>query len=112
MIAKIIAFSCCLLCAFPFFVLGFYGKDSLEPVTFWAGDTTLKQKVGNVKAYNEEISSLYKKCALVFVITGLLFFVSMPLAVIVLCFDCLPGIYIAYRIYKKILNKYKKEEIL
>ncbi len=112
MFAKIIGFFSCLLCAFPLFIMGVYGKDSLEPITFWTGDTTLKGRVGDVKSYNAELSSLYKKCALAFVITGILFFISIPLGTIAICFDCLPGIYIVYRIYKKVLNKYRKEDTL
>ena len=73
MFAKIIGFFSCLLCAFPLFIMGVYGKDSLEPITFWTGDTTLKGKVCDVKSYNAELSSLYKKCALAFVITGIFF---------------------------------------
>ena len=45
MVGRIAALVCCLLCAFPFFVIGVYDKDSSEPIDFWSGDTSLKAKV-------------------------------------------------------------------
>ena len=60
---RIIGLVCFLLCAFPFFVIGIYNKDSREPISFWSGDTSLKDKVKNIKGYNTEMAGLYKKCA-------------------------------------------------
>lgn len=56
----IIGLVSCLLCAFPFFVIGNFGKDSKEPVVFWSGDKSLKEKVKDVKGYNREISNCIK----------------------------------------------------
>ena len=44
MVGRIVALVCCLLCAFPFFVISVYNKDSSEPINFWSGDTSLKDK--------------------------------------------------------------------
>ena len=52
MAERIIGLVCCLLCAFPFFVIGIYNKDSREPIHFWSGDVSLKNKVKDVKGYN------------------------------------------------------------
>ena len=66
MVGRIIALVSCLMCAFPFFIIAAYNKNSREPITFWSGDTTLKAKVKNVQEYNREMAVLYKKCALAF----------------------------------------------
>lgn len=106
MVGRIVALVCCLLCAFPLLVIGVYDKDSSEPITFWSGDTSLKDKVKDVKGYNTEIAGLYKKCALFFLLTGILFVVFPIAGIVLLAFDCSVGIYLAYRVYKGILKKY------
>ena len=100
LVGRIVALVCCLLCAFPFFVISVYNKDSSEPINFWSGDTSLKDKVKDVKGYNTEIAGLYKKCALFFLLTGILFVVFPIAGIGLLVFDCSVGIYLAYRFYK------------
>lgn len=68
----IIGFVSCLMCAFPLFVIAHYEKDNREPIVFWTGDKSLKEKVKDVKGYNQEMSKLYKRCALTFVIIGVI----------------------------------------
>lgn len=63
---RIVALVSCLLCSFPFFVIGIYNKDSKEPISFWTGDTTIKAVIKNVRGYNTEIAGLYKRCGLFF----------------------------------------------
>lgn len=106
MLGRIIGLFACLMCAFPFFVIAIFNKDSKEPINFWSGDTTLKDKVKNVHEYNIEMAALYKKCAIAFVITGIGFLTVPLVGVILLCFDCSLGIYVVYRNYKKILEKH------
>ena len=106
MVGRIVGLVSCLLCSFPFFIIGISDKDSSEPITFWAGDTSLKSKVQDVKRYNAEVAELYKKCALFFVMTGLVFIAFPAAGIILLVFDCSIGIYLAYRSYKGILGKY------
>jgi len=106
MVGRIIGLVSCLLCAFPFFIISVYSRDSKEPINFWSGDTTLKSKVKDVNKYNKEMCGLYKKCAIAFLAAGI-GFVIMPFAgVIMICIDCTLGIYFAYRSYKKILDVY------
>ena len=45
MLGRIIGLISCLMCAFPFLVIGVFNKDSKEPISFWSGDTTLKLKI-------------------------------------------------------------------
>lgn len=106
MVGKIIAFISCLLCAIPFWIISKYERDSRDPVPFWSGDTSLKEKVTNVHEYNREMCSLYQKCGFAFLITGLSFFAGVLAGVIMLGIDCTIGIYIVYRQYKRILSKY------
>ena len=96
----------CIMCSFPFFIISIYNRDSREPINFWSGDTSLKSKITNVVEYNKEMASLYKKCAIAFLITGIGFFVMPIIGVVILCFDCTLGIYIVYRNYNRILNLY------
>ncbi|MBQ8230926.1 MAG: hypothetical protein IJZ34_03205 [Lachnospiraceae bacterium] len=106
MVGRIVGLVSCIMCAFPFFIISIYNKDSKEPINFWSGDTTLKAKVKNVEEYNKEMALLYKKCAIAFLITGAGFFTMPIVGVIMICFDCTVGIYLVYRNYKRILYLY------
>lgn len=79
MLGKIIAFVSCFMCAVPFLI---------------------------ISIYNKEMAALYKKCAIAFLLTGVGFLVLPAVGVVLLCFDCTLGIYLMYREYKKILEKY------
>lgn len=96
----------CLLCAFPLFVIGYFGKSSREPISFWSGDKTLKEKVNNVEEYNSEIAKLYRNCALAFAVTGVVWIVYWWLGMILILLECTAGIYIVWKLYKKILSRY------
>lgn len=105
MTGRIIALAACFMCAVPFLIISIYGKDDMEPIAFWSGDTSLKSKVKNVREYNKEMAALYRKCAIAFLITGT-GFVAVPfLGVVMLCLDCSLGIWLVYREYKKILER-------
>jgi len=106
MIGGIIGLVSCLMCAVPFLIIGIYDRDSKEPISFWSGDTTLKSKVKDVYGYNKEMSALYKKCAIAFLITGIVWIVSFIAGIILLSLDCTVGIYLMYRNYKRILKSY------
>lgn len=106
MVGRIVALVSCLMCAFPFFIIAAYNKNSREPIAFWSGDTTLKAKVKNVQEYNREMAVLYKKCALAFLITGIVFLIFPLTGMVLLFLECTAGIYLAYRNYKSILGRY------
>ena len=106
MCEKIVGFIACFMCALPFFIISTYNKGSKEPITFGSGDTSLKSKVRNIREYNIEMSMLYRKCAMAFLITGSVFFIAPMAGILMICFDCTLGIYIVYHKYKKILNIY------
>ena len=106
MFGQIVGLICGIMCAIPFFIISVYDKDSLEPITFWSGDTSLKSKVTNIPEYNKEMAALYKKCGLAFLIMGLALFVFFPVGIVILIFNCTLGVYLVWRVYKKILARY------
>ena len=106
MVGRIVGLVSCLMCAVPFFIISVYNKDSNEPINFWSGDTSLKNKVKNIRDYNKEMAALYKKCAFAFLIAGIGYVVYPIVGIVLICFDCTVGIYIVYSNYKKILKSY------
>lgn len=102
----IVGLVCCILCAFPLFVVGYYNRNSREPITFWAGDKNLKVKVKDIQGYNDEISKLYIKCALAFVATGILCVVYFWVGIVCILLECTLGIYVVWKIYKNILLRH------
>ncbi len=101
----IIGLVACIMCAVPFGIIAVYDKDGREPIGFWSGDKTLKDKVKNVPEYNKEMAALYKKCAIAFLLAGVGCMIAMPVGIALICFDCTVGIYLVYRSYKKSLEK-------
>ncbi len=102
----IVALISFLLCAVPFAVIACFGKDSMTPLSFWAGDKSLADKVTNVPEYNAKMAKLYGRCAAAFAITGLLGLFSVVLSILLLAAECTVGFYCVYKAYKKILNVY------
>jgi len=102
----IVGLACCILCAFPLFVVGHYNKNSREPLPFWGGDKSLKEKVRDIQGYNNEISKLYRKCAWAFVATGILCLIYFWFGIICLLLESTLGIYVVWKIYKNILVRY------
>ena len=106
MAGRIISVICYLLCAIPFWAIAKYQKESKDPISFWSGDTSLQEKVKNVPDYNREMAALYKKYAWAYVAAAMAG-AAHPLAgVAVLVPVCTVGIWLVYRTYKRILEKY------
>ena len=103
---NIIGLISCLICAFFLFIITYSNKYSHDPIPFWSGDTSLKDKDKDVKEYNVAMSKLYYKCSLSFVITGLLYLTLPIIGTICLVVQCTLGIYLVWHYYKKILSKY------
>lgn len=102
----VIGLVCCILCAFPFLVVGHYNRNSREPISFWSGDRNLKTKVKDVQGYNKEMSKLYIKCAMAFIASGIVCVVNFGVGIVCILFESTLGIYIVWRIYKSILSRH------
>ena len=74
-LGQIIYCFCCLACALAFILIPLLNKETNEPVGFWSGDTSLKDKVNDVKEYNKEMSKLYMCYGLCYVVISLLVFI-------------------------------------
>ena len=106
MVDKIICCICSVLCAIPFFIFPLDFKNRKEPISFWSGDTSLKDKVVDVENYNKAMMKLYSFYGCLFFIAGILCFVKLMLGVVLLIFNTVFGIVFLYVMYKKILKKY------
>lgn len=106
MVSKIIAFIVSILCYAPWFYIGNFQKDSEEPISFWSGDTSLKDKVKDIKGYNKEMAALYRKFSWMYLAAIFLSLFDAGIAIGLLCAGSLIGIYWLYKSYKKILAKY------
>lgn len=104
---RIIGCFCCILCALPFFYLAWEGKQkNAAPLTFWAGDDTLKDKLKDIPAYNAEMSRLYKTVAYAFALAGVFFLIFPPLGIGLILLECTAGIYPVWMAYKQILARH------
>lgn len=106
MVGRIVGLVAFFMCAVPFLIIAVYNKDSQEPINFWSGDTSLKAKVKNVAEYNKQMATLYKRCAIAFLISGIGYMIWPVLGIVMLVLDCTVGFYLVYRYYKRILDRY------
>ncbi|MBP3871205.1 MAG: hypothetical protein J6E46_09535 [Faecalicoccus sp.] len=106
MAGKIIVFICCILCHLPWLYISTFQKNSEEPISFWSGDQSLKQKVKDVKNYNLEMATLYRKFSWLYLLCAILAPFNPIYAIGLLCIGSLIGIYFVYKSYKKILERY------
>ena len=106
-----VGFVSCLLCAFPFFIIAVYDKNSNTPITFWSGDQSLKDKITDIGKYNEGMAKLYRIWGLGFLAAGLCCLVHVMAGIVVIILMCTVGFYFTYRCYKKILWKCSHEKL-
>ena len=107
MVGKFICFFCCLMCAFAFYAMGFGGKERTDPINYFSGDESLKDKVKDLKNYNAEMARMYRYWGLCWVVVGVLYFplpISGGVAVMIIALGI--ETIVTYRVYKKILKKY------
>lgn len=96
-----------LICAGTFFLLAYTGKLRSDPLNFWSGDDKrLKEIVKDVPAYNAELSKLYRKYAAVFLLASVLTAAYPPAGLVILFGNITVGLYLLWRKYKAILEKY------
>ena len=103
--SKLILIFVSILCAVPFYAIAFFGKNSKDPIPFFSGDKTLKDKVKNVKRYNLEMFKLYSFYATVFMFAAISTIFYHPLGTFILIFNSTFGLIPLYIRYKLILKK-------
>ncbi len=109
--ANIAGFVICLLCATPFFIIGHY-KNSNYPIGLSTKDGKLSTKIHDVKQFNEEMSKLYLRCALVFGITGLITFAHVMTGIILIMLESTVGVFIVSKKHKAIVSKFVEPEVI
>ena len=107
-VGQVIYCFCLLVCALAFILIPLINKETKEPIGFWSGDTSLKDKVKDVENYNKKMTRLYLGYGLCYVVASLIIFISFTISIVILIFNVTIGIFIVYKIYKRILNEYSK----
>ena len=95
---------CCLsfsLCGIAFILIALTKKNTTDPITFFSGDDTLKEKVKDIKRYNNQMSKLYTAYGLCFIFTGILSFVNIFISLILIAIFLSLGFKIKYNIINK-----------
>ena len=97
-------------CAVCFWAVAKFGKNGKDPISFWNGDTSLKGKVKDVPAYNREMAKVYTIYGWTYAAAAVAGVVHPLAGVAILLPDITVGIFLVYRCYKKILQKYSQGE--
>lgn len=107
MAEKIILTFVCLLCAFPFYMLAWIGKDSKTPMHFRnSDDEMLRSSVRDVSGYNREMSGAYRCYSLVFLLCATLSALLPAAGLTALLLQASLGLLLLWRKHRAILRKY------
>ena len=99
-----------LLCAAPFYALSLGRRDPHTPIPFWSGDETLRDKLGDIPAYNREMAALYTRFAGVLLANALIAGVWPGVSFALLLIELAAGLFLIHRRYKALLKKYASAE--
>ena len=81
-------------------------KDGKDPISFWSGDNSLKGKIKDVSGYNKEMALVYKRYSFVLIGTAFVSLINVIAGMVIITLDITVGIFIVYRRYKNILDRY------
>lgn len=99
---------CCLsfsLCGIAFILIALTKKNTTDPITFFTGDDSLKEKVKDIKRYNNQMFKLYIIYGLCFIVTGIISFINIILSLILIALFLTLGLIVVYYSYNKILKE-------
>ncbi len=99
-----------LLCAAPFYALAMGRDDPCNPIPFWSGDDTLRDKLSDIPAYNREMAALYTRFAGVLLANALIAGVWPGASFMLLIAILAVGLFLIHRRYKALLAKYSSTE--
>lgn len=105
MAEKIIGCLVACLVSGAFFLVSMMGNDR-EPVTFFSDDTSLKDKVRDIPAYNREMKRTYRLYAYVYLLAGVLFMINSLYGFVLMGVNITAGLLCVYLCYRKILKRY------
>lgn len=105
MAGQIIGAFSAFLCFLPMFIIAIVGRKAKDPINFISGDTSLKNKVKNVKEYNRKMSILFLIWSFCYLASGIMFFIEPVYGTIVLIFSCSIILAVMYIWYRIILNR-------
>lgn len=110
MFPRIIGALVSLLCAAPFYALALGRSDPHTPIPFWSGDDTLRDKLGDIPAYNREMAALYTRFAGVLLADALIAAVWPGAGFMLLIAELAVGLFLIHRRYRALLAKYSSTE--
>lgn len=96
-----------LLCAFPFWMLAYLGKDSRKPIHFRNGDEArLAESIRDVPGYNREMAKAYNGFSLRFLLCAVFAVLSPGLGLVGLLLQATIGLYLLWKRHMALVDKY------
>ena len=105
MIGSIVCCMCFSLCGLAFMLIAITKKNTLDPINFFSGDDSLKEKVKDVKRYNKHMYKLYTVYGLCLIVIGIISFISTLVSIILMVIFLTIGLIFVYYSYKNILKE-------
>ncbi|MCL1992669.1 MAG: hypothetical protein FWG66_06960 [Spirochaetes bacterium] len=77
-----------------------------KPVAFGSGATVLPEEIKDIPAYNRAVARMWRLYGLCFFAGSLVALFSLEAGVIIMAALGLPGVFVLYRTYRRIYDKY------
>lgn len=106
MLADVVLFASCLLCALAFFFMTVIGEKYGKPIGFRHGSGSHNDKIKDIPCYNADMSVLYRVWAAAWMIIALLALFFPRVGLVLALTNLFAGLYIIYHFYKRIVRKY------
>ena len=103
----IVALLCCWGMAYALFVIGYFGKDSHEPIAFWAGgEDDLKSVIKDIKSYNKEMGKIFISGGWICFLLGIFSMIHWLIGLVGIGLVSSLGVWFLWKRYQAILKKY------
>lgn len=106
MAAKIIGCLVACLVSGAFFLVSMTGNDR-EPITFFSGDTKLRDRIRDIPSYNAEMKKVYRVYACVYLIAAVLFWLNSLYGFTVMVLNITVGLPVVYLVWRKTVKRYE-----
>lgn len=106
-LGRIVMLMCCFAMAYPLFVIGCFGKDSYDPIAFWAGgEDHLKLMIKDIQQYNKEMGKVFVSGGWICFWLGIASLIHWMIGLVGLGVVSTLGSWALWKRYQTILKKY------
>lgn len=94
-------------CSALFTIIGIFARNRKKPMWFWSNTAVRETEIADIKAYNRANGRMWLIFSLPLWLAALLGLWNGIIALVLIAAECVVGLPILARVYKRIYEKYK-----